>query len=82
MVTARNQVRVAKAMRDYPALHAAMAAGDLSFSKARMLVPHLSETSVDELVEIANTTPTSRLGVAIAAWSHRNETDDEIDQRP
>lgn len=81
MVTARTQVRVANAMRDHPALHAAMAAGDVSFTKARMLTPHLNEHSVDELVDIATTTPTSRLAVAIAAWSHRNETDDEIDQR-
>ncbi|HET8930683.1 MAG TPA: DUF222 domain-containing protein, partial [Acidimicrobiales bacterium] len=81
MVTARNQVRVAKAMRDYPALHAAMAAGDISFTKARMVTPHLSDEHVDELVEIATTTSTSRLAVVIAAWSHRNETDDEIDQR-
>jgi len=81
MVTARNQVRVAKAMRDHPALHAAMAAGDVSFTKARMLVPHLNESCVDELIDIATTTPTSRLAFAIAAWSHRNETDDEIAQR-
>ncbi len=81
MVTARNQVRVATAMREYPALHAAMAAGDVSFAKARMLVPHLSDDHADELVELATVTPTSRLAVAIAAWSHRNETDDEIDQR-
>ncbi len=81
LVTAHNQVRVANAMRDYPALHAAMAAGDVSFSKARVLVPHLSETSAEELVEIATTTPASRLGMAIAAWSHRNESDDEIDRR-
>lgn len=82
MVTAHNQVRVAKAMREYPELHAAMSAGDVSFSKARVLVPHLSESSAEELVEIATTTPASRLGMAIAAWSHRNESDDEIEQRP
>lgn len=81
LVTARNQVRVAKAMRDYPALHAAMAAGDVSFSKARMLIPHLSDAHASELVELATTTPTSRLAVAIATWSHRNETSDEIDER-
>lgn len=79
--TARNQVRVARAMREYPALHAAMAAGDISYSKARVLVAHLSEVHADELVELASTTPASRLRTAIAAWSHRNETDDEIDRR-
>lgn len=79
--TARNQVRVARAMREYPALHAAMAAGDISYSKARVLVAHLSDAHADELVELASTTPASRLRTAIAAWSHRNETDDEIDRR-
>lgn len=79
--TARNQVRVARAMREYPALHAAMAAGDISYSKARVLVAHLSDAHASELVELASTTPASRLRTAIAAWSHRNETDDEIDSR-
>lgn len=81
LVTARNQVRVAKAMRTFPALHAAMAAGDVSFAKARMLVPHLSEDSVGELVEIAASTPTSRLAIAIATWAQRHETEDETERR-
>lgn len=81
IVTARNYVRVAKAMLAYPALHAAMAEGDISFSKARMLIPHLSDAHEHELVELAATTPASLLAVAIAAWSYRNETDDETEQR-
>lgn len=79
--TARNQVRVARAMREYPALHAAMATSDISYSKARMLVAHLSDAHAAELVELASTTPASRLRTAIAAWSHSNETDDEVDRR-
>jgi len=31
--------------------------------------------------DLATTTPTSRLAIAFATWSHRNETGDEIDQR-
>ncbi len=63
---------VAKAMRDFPVLLTAMAAGDMSFAKARMLVPHLTEEHADELVEPATTAPTSHLAIAIATWSQRN----------
>lgn len=81
LVTANNHVRVARAMREYPALHSAMATGDISYSKARILVPHLSADHADELVELATNTPSSGLRTAIAAWSHGNETDDEIGRR-
>jgi hypothetical protein len=80
-VTAHNQVRVARAMRTYPVLDAAMAAGDVSYAKARMLVPHLSVEHAEELVRLAATTPTSGLATAIACWSHRNESQDDIDAR-
>lgn len=81
LVTAHNQVRVARALREYPALRAAMATGDVSYSKARMLCAHLSTEHAAELVELASTTPTSRLRTAIAAWSHGKETDEEIERR-
>lgn len=80
-VTAHNQVRVARAMRTFPALDAAMAAGDVSYAKARMLVAHLSVEHVDELVRLAPVTPTSKLACALAYWSHRNESQDDIDAR-
>lgn len=76
--TARSQVRVARALRSWPVLATSMANGDVSYAKARMLVPHLSDRHVDELVDLAATTPTSRLAAAIAAWSHRNESDHDI----
>lgn len=81
LVSAHNQVRVARAMRAYPALHAAMASGDVSYSKARVLVPHLSAEHAPELIELESSTPASRLRIAIAAWSQGNETSDEIDRR-
>ncbi len=80
-VTAHNQVRVARAMRAFPELDAAMAAGDVSYAKARMLVAHLSVEHVDELVHLASVTPTSGLATALACWSHRTESQDEIDAR-
>ena len=67
--TARTQVSVANALRTWPALDAAIANGDVSFAKARTLVPHLSNDNVDALVGIAMVTPAGRLGAAIAAWA-------------
>jgi hypothetical protein len=60
-VTAHNQVRVARAMRTFPALDAAMAAGDVSYARARMLVAHLSTGHVDELVDPDEAVTTSAL---------------------
>ncbi|MBK5222269.1 MAG: DUF222 domain-containing protein, partial [Acidimicrobiia bacterium] len=81
IATARTQVRVARAMRDHPGLHAAMASGDVSYAKARVLVAHLTDTNQAALVDLAASTPAGRLGAAIAAWSRRNEDPDDIDRR-
>ncbi len=79
--TARRQVRVARAMRRYPLLDAAMADGDVSYSKARILAGQLTDDNVDDLVEIARITPSGRLGKAIAAWSERHEDPEVIRRR-
>lgn len=76
--TARTQVRVARAMIDHPELDAAMARGDLSYAKARVLVPHLTTDNATALVDLAEHNPAGRLGAAIAAWSQRNEDPDTI----
>ena len=81
LATARTQLRVARALRLHPVLDRAMADGDLSYAKARVLVPHLSEENVDALVRIAETTPAGRLGVAIATWMHRHDDPDAIADR-
>jgi hypothetical protein len=81
LVTAHNQVRVARAMREHPELDAAMACADVSYAKARMLTPHLTVEHATELVRLATITPTSGLATALACWSHRNESQDEIDAR-
>jgi hypothetical protein len=79
--TARNQVRVARAMRALPRLDAAMADGDVSYAKARVLAPHLSEGNAADLVSIARSTPAGRLGVAIAAWLQRHDKPEAIRAR-
>jgi hypothetical protein len=81
LATARTQVRVARALRRHPTLDRAMSDGDLSYAKARVLVPHLSDENVEALVRIAETTPAGRLGVAIATWMHRHDDPDAIAER-
>jgi hypothetical protein len=71
--TARSQLRVARAIRAHPALDAAMRSGDISYAKARVLVPYLTADNVEALVALAARTPAGRLGAAIAAWSQRND---------
>lgn len=79
--TARSHVRVARAMRAHPVLDHAMATGDVSYAKARVLVPHLEDDNVDELVELAAVTPSGRLGAAIAAWSLQHEDPEHVARR-
>ena len=79
--TARTQVRVARALREWPLLDAAMRNGDVSYAKARTLVPHLTDDNVDALVGIATVTPAGRLGAAIAAWCQRHDDDEVIAAR-
>jgi hypothetical protein len=81
IATARSQVRVARAMRTFPALDAAMATGDVSYAKARALVPYLTADNASELLDIAVRTPAARLGAAVAAWSQRNDDVDTIAAR-
>jgi hypothetical protein len=79
--TAHRQVRVARAMRRWAVLDAAMADGDVSFAKARTIAPHLSDDNVDALVDLARSTPVGHLGSAVAAWLHRHDDPDEIARR-
>jgi hypothetical protein len=79
--TAANQVRVARAMRAHPELLEAMRNGDVSYAKARILVPHLAGHHVPELVDLASRTPSGRLGMEIARWSQRCESPAEVDAR-
>ena len=79
--TARTQVRVARAMRQFPALDKALASGDISYAKARVLVPYHTDDNVGDLLDIAEQVPAGRLGAAIARWAQRNEDPDQIRQR-
>lgn len=79
--TARTQVRVARALRQFPTLDRALATGDVSYAKARVLASCLTLENVEPLLAIAETTPAGRLGAAIAAWSQHHEDPDQIRAR-
>lgn len=79
--TARAQVRVGRALREHHLLDAALRDGEISYSKARSLVPHLDGDNDAELIDIARTVPAGRLGTAIATWCRANEDGDVIDRR-
>src|SRR5690606_2654996 len=64
IATARSQVRVARAMREFPGLDAAMASGDVSYAKARVQVPHLTDENAEALLDLAERNPAGRLGAA------------------
>jgi hypothetical protein len=81
IATARTQVRVARALRTHARLDRAMREGDVSYAKARALVPHLTADTVDDLVAIAATTPANRLGQAIAAWLQGHEHPHDTERR-
>jgi hypothetical protein len=71
--TARHQLRVARALREFPQLDSALARGDLSYAKARVLAAHLDQDNADELIGLAERTPAGHLGAAVAAWSNRHD---------
>ncbi len=81
LCTARTQVRVARALREHSQLDTAMRNGEVSYAKARVLVPYLNDGNVEALVELAEITPAGRLGAAIAAWSQRNDDPETIAER-
>ncbi len=51
---AYKRIQVARAARELPALFAAIAAGRINLSAARLLVPHLTCENVDELLAAAS----------------------------
>jgi hypothetical protein len=79
--TARTHLRVAKALREFRDLDDAMRSGDVSYAKARVLVPYLNDANAADLIRIAIDTPAGRLGVAIAGWLQRHEDAAETDRR-
>lgn len=59
----------------------AFEAGELSFSKVRALTRFATAENEAELLQLAANVPAADIGLALAAWSARNEHDDIIESR-
>ena len=81
IATAREWIRIGKALSDLPAATAALADGSLSFSKVRALTRIATAENEAELVDLAATIPAGRLGHALAAWTQRHEDPPTRDAR-
>ncbi len=68
LATARDQVRVGCALADLPAVRAAFAAGELSYSKVRALVRVATPMTEGELVELARHATAAHLERIVRAY--------------
>lgn len=73
--TAREQLRVARALEEVPALDAAMAEGRLSYAKVKVISRYADLDNASELIEIADRCSAGRLGVHLAAWYRDNSSE-------
>ena len=71
--TAREWIRIGRALVGLPALEAAFATRRLSYSKVRTLTRVASPATEAELIDLARGVPAGRLGLALAAWSQAKE---------
>jgi hypothetical protein len=79
--TAREWVRVGRALRLLDEVDAAFADGRVSYSKVRTLSRIATPETQSELLELADHVPAGRLGHALAAWQMRRETPAETESR-
>jgi hypothetical protein len=83
---ARSDVRVATALQDMPQVEAALVAGDVSISSARILLdarreqPEAFGLHEGALVEAAASVPADGLRRVVAEWSQRVDADRGVDR--
>ncbi|HKY15945.1 MAG TPA: DUF222 domain-containing protein [Microthrixaceae bacterium] len=81
LCTAREWIRIGRALGRLPHTDAAFASQEVSYSKVRQLTRVANADNEAELLEVATRTPAGRLGVALAHWLARHETDAETEER-
>ncbi len=79
--TAREWLRIGKAIVGLPTINGAFEAGRLSYSKLRALTRFATPENEAELCDLAERVPAGRLAHAVAAWLQRNETPEETEAR-
>jgi len=78
--TAREWIRIGRALRTLHASADAYADGTLSYSKIRTLTRVATPETEAELLDIALEVPAGDLNRAIAAWRARNNTPEDLDR--
>jgi len=79
--TAREWLRVGRAVGVLPTIDGAFESGQLSYSKVRALTRVAKPENEAELCELALRVPAARLVHALAAWLARHETPEETEAR-
>ncbi len=77
--TAREWIRIGKALTALSVATAAFAEGRLTYSQIRTLTRTATPENEAELVELIADIPAAEAGKAIAAWMNRNLAPDDID---
>ena len=72
--TAREWLRIGRALRALPTIATAFEVRDLSYSKVRTLSRVATSTNEAELCRIAERVPAGRLACTLASWLQRHET--------
>lgn len=80
--TARDHVRVARALRDLPLTAAAFGRGELSFSKVRALTRVASRETEPELLAIATSAPAAHVERLVAGLRKMSRPDPDADGEP
>lgn len=77
--TAREWLRIGRALAGLPEIDAAFSSGRISYSKVRQLTRIASPELEGELLQIAERVPAGRLGVELARWlaGHEEPADTE-----
>ena len=74
--TAREHVRVARALEELPQTGSAMARGELSFSQVRALTRVAEASTEADLLELAEGCTTAQLERMVRAWKKGNRADE------
>jgi hypothetical protein len=79
--TAREWVRIGRALADLDIIDAAFEQGRVSYSKVRALTRVANPDNEQELCQLAERVPAARLAPALAAWRARRESPEETEVR-
>lgn len=79
--TAREWLRVGRALKSLPAVDAALAEGRISYSKARQLTRVATAKNQTELLGITERTPADKLCRELARWLASQEEPEETERR-